>query len=172
MIVWSQQHSIISNICLSFEKMEKICSKKTTKIMERDKVFLNPKKYESFILSDFKFIVLYTVFKNTSNKIDTLKILQQYTKDDIREILVEKEKILYFSNTLENDFIFVKDKILTSKNIIKMFKKNLISPLYVYWYFLRCESEGRIIKKSVERVKFFMSYFPKVCEYIETQTQS
>ena len=168
MIVWSQQHSIISSVSLSFEKLEKIHPKKSGSIMERDKTFLNPKKYESFILSDFKFLVLYTVFKRSTNKIDTMKLLQNYTKEDIKKILKEKEKMILYENTFQNDLDNLRDKILTLKNIIKMFSENLISPLYVYWYFKQYTPEGRIQKRTVERVNFYMSYFPKIKEYIDT----
>ena len=166
MLVWSQQHSIISSLSLSFENLKKIHPKRSGATMERDKIFLNPSKYESYILSDFKFIVLWTVYKHSSNKIDTLKLMQGYTKEDIKEILKEKENIVLYENTFKKDQIVSNTKIMTPNNTINLNKKGEISELYLYWYFKNHEPKGRIQTRTVQRNNFLLEYFPKIQSYL------
>jgi len=161
MIVYSKQHKIIQDISLSFQKLERLFVKQNEKTLQRDLIFYKPKKYETYTEIDFKFIVLWTVFKSNTNKIDTLKIMNQYTLDDIKAINKEKEKIVLYKNTLSND-----SKILNTLNkstdIIELYKKNIISLLSVYMLYNNTDNLGRINTRLVDRINYFMDYFPSI----------
>lgn len=166
MILWSQQHHIISSISLSFENLKKIHPKTSGSALERDKIFLNPNKFELYTVGNFKFIVLWTVFKHSSNRIDTFKLLQGFTKEDLKEILKQKENISLYENTFNKDKITASTKIVTPRNVIQMSKQDIVSPLYLYWYFQQHKPEGRIQTRNVERNDFFVQYFPKIKDYL------
>ena len=168
MIVWSQQHRIISSLSLSFSKLEKIHAKTSNAILDRDKMFLRESKYQLYTEADFKFIVMWTVFTSNTSKIDTLKKLQQYSENDIKEINYYKEKLVLYKDTIEKDFAIVATKICSPKVVLDMYIKREISILYVYWYFNQKEYNlTRIKKRTVQRINFFMSYFPTIQDYLE-----
>lgn len=170
MLQFSQQHRIINDISLSFQKNEKIHTKISEKILERDIQFLKPKKYESYTEPNFKFIILWTVFKNLSSKIDTLKIVNSYDKEQIKEIMKEKEKIILYKNTFKQDKITMSTKLISKDLVFEMYNKNQISVLYVYWYFYHNTEElSRIQKKLIQKINFFMSFFPSICKELENE---
>lgn len=166
MLTFSAQHRIVNDIALSFQKNTKIHTKISETVLNRDLQFLNPKKYQSYTEANFKFIVLWTVFKNNTNKIDTLKTINQYTKDDIKQIMKEKERILFYEQTIQSDTEIMNTIIKTADNVFKMYKHEAISLMYVFKYFLNQESSGRIQKRQVQRINFFMSFFPKLEQII------
>lgn len=181
MLVWSQQHRIVSSLSYSFLKNKMTFLKTSESILERDKIFLSPSKFETYTESDFKFLVLWICFTKNTNKINTLKILQNLSKEDLQNIKKEKYKIINYKFTLEEDlsvlntYMFKIDKYCnTSFNISllqELFFKNKISVLCVYKY-LKGEVKlnetpktlTRIQKKFIERIDFFMSFFEKIKE--------
>lgn len=155
---------------LSFQKNQKIHTKISDKILTRDVQFLNPKKYESYTEGNFKFITLWTVFKNNTGKIDTLKLINSYMKEDLDDIMLEKNKILLYKNTFSNDEKFMQTKIVDKDFILKSYQKGDISCLYVWWYFHNHNHEQtRIQKRQIDRINFFMTFFGKIQEYLETK---
>jgi hypothetical protein len=167
MIAYSKQIRIVTNLSLSFQKNEKINVSVSNNTLERDKIFLKPYKYQQYTDSDFKFIVLWIIFKYNISKIGTLKHLQELEIDDIKEIMKEKQKILLYKNTLKNDMKIIKSKITNSINVINLYKKKEISCLYVFWYFENNNYElTRLQQRQLDRIRFFISYFPKIEEYL------
>ncbi len=163
MLQYSKQHKIINDISLSFSKLEKVHTKISDKILIRDKQFYNTKKYQNFTESNFKFLVLWTVFKNNTNKIDALKLLSSYTQEDLKFVQKQKEKIIVYNNTIEKDFIFMKPKNKNYKTVLDFYKKQDISLLYVYNYFNKNVLPlSRIETKKIERINFFMEFFPSI----------
>lgn len=168
MITYSQQHKIISDLSLSFSKIKKTFTKPSEKILNRDKQFFNYKKYETFTLLNFKFLVLWTVFKNNSSKIDTMKIINNYTDDDIKNIQKEREKIILYKNTLNKDKKFMLTKAKTTDVIFSMYIQNNISLLYMYHFNKNNKTKlSRIQTKQLNRIIFFISFFPKIEEYLK-----
>lgn len=168
MIQFSQQHRIVNNISLSFKNNTKSHAKISEKTLSRDIIFLKPSKYETYTESNFKFITLWTVFKNNTGKIDTLKLMNAYNSDDIKYLMKEKEKILLYKNTFQADSDLMKAKVQSPAIVLKLYNKGNISALYTYWYFQQNEPLGRIQTKQVERVNLFMSFFPGIQEYLDT----
>jgi hypothetical protein len=168
MLAYSNQIRAVSSIALSFQSRKKINVSVSNDTLERDKIFLKPKKYQTFAEGNFKFISLWTIFKYQTSKIDTLKLLQDLDKEDIKEIMKEKEKILLYQSTIENDYTFMKSKVQTPDNVLHLFKTNQISSLYLYWYFVNNpKPAGRLNNRTIERISLFLEYFPKVKEYLE-----
>jgi len=134
----------------------------------RDQVFYKPKKYLSWRETDFKFLVLWSVFKGNTNKIDTLKKLASLDQDDIKDLNRQKQKIVLYQNTLETDKTVTNAYALTPDLVLKMYKQNKISCLFVVWYFNKHGTEGlgRINRRTVQRCNFFLSYFPAVSDYL------
>ena len=163
MLQFSYQHRIVSDLSLTFQKNTKVHTKISEKTQLRDRVFLKPTKYEAYTEMNFKFIVLWTVFKNKSSKIDTLKIINSYDKDQIKEIMKRKEDIVLYKNTLNKDEIFMSVKCKSKENVLNFYNKDEISLLYVFKYFSKNTQElTRIEKKTIENINLFMSFFPKI----------
>lgn len=172
MLTFSAQHRIINDLALSFQKNEKIHTKISDTILNRDLQFLNPKKYQGYTESNFKFIVLWTVFRNNTNKIDTLKLVNSYDKDQIREIMKEKENILYYEKTIQRDIEAMNPVTKNTENVFNMYKKGKISLMFLYRYFNKDFANlfanlSRIQKRQLTRVNFFMSFFPKIEEILK-----
>jgi hypothetical protein len=169
MLRWSIQHKIVSDFSLSFSQHEKLYTAVSQKILERDKMFLKPKKYESYSEADFKFIVLYTLLHFCTNKIDTLKILNKLQPEELEQIRKFKEKIIMFQNTLEQDLSVSRTKINTPSSVYKMYKQGTYSLLYFYVYYkqLDLQNAGRLQRRAFERVSFFLSYFPKIKQFLD-----
>jgi len=164
MIPLSQQIRIIQDISVSFSKLEKT----NTAIggtLERDKIIYNYKKYESYVLSDFEFLVLYTVYKRSSSKFDTIKILNEYTKDDFKYIKRIKENLVLYKNTVKNDFSIFNTKMITPNNIFTLLEDEQVSVLGSY-VFLRNLHLSRIQQKKFLKMEFFLSYFPKIYKFL------
>ncbi len=171
MLVYSEQHRIVNNTALSFKKNEKTFAKISGASLERDQYFLKARKFETLPEADFKFMVLWSVFKGNTNKIDTLKLLQSYDKEDLKIINKERENIVLYKNTFKNDIGFTNEKIKTPQNILNMYQKNEISYLYVYYYFNKVVDQeikfSRIQQRKIDRIKFFLSYFEPIKNYLE-----
>ena len=169
MIVWSKQHKIISDTALSFKKLERVHTKVSGSILNRDMMFLKESKNITKTEADFKFLVLWTVFANNSSKIDTMKLLQSYDKDAIKEINKDKELVVLYKNTFMKDQEAVEGLILTPKNVLGLYTKKKISLLFVYWFFEHQDFDlSRIQKRTTQRIQFFMKYFPVVQDYLDS----
>jgi len=167
MIVYSTQIRIVSSLALSFQKNQQINVSVSNLTLERDKIFLKPVKYQQQIESNFKFISLWVIFKYNTSKIDTLKHLQELDKEDIKDIMLSKQKIALYQNTLKDDQTFMLSKMITPSNVFSLYKKNKISCLYVFWFFRNCnEKLSRLQQRLLDRIRFFVSYFPKIEEYL------
>lgn len=167
MLLWSNQWKIINNTSLSFQKNKKVFTKMSTPIMERDKVFLNPNKYSSYSENDFKFLVLWTCLNTTNTKIDTLKQLQNYTKENNIGITAQKNKIIYHMNTIKEDVYKMNIYDLTPAIVQKLYYQGEISIIGAWLYFKDVETSGRIQKKFKDRIDYFMSNFSKVAVNVE-----
>ena len=168
MIPYSQQHQVISTIAISFMNKQQIFTRSSNQTIDKDRMFYNPSKYETMVLVDFKFLVLWTVFKNHSTKIGTLQLLKGYDKKDINEIQQIKTSILTYKNTLQNDLDYCRSKIVTPKNILTMLQKEEISILGAYWYLSRFDL-SRLQKRKLEQIEIFLEFFPVVKDYILAQ---
>ncbi len=168
MIVWSKQHRIINDVSLSFQKTEKVHTKISHTIQQRDKQFLGSQKYQDQTDANFKFITLWSVFKNNTSKIDTLKLLSSYDKDDIKEIMKVKKKITLFQNTIQEDRSFMESKTQDKDSVFAFYKSDNISILYVFWYFQKNKdfNLSRIQKRQIQRINFLLEFFPSIKSYL------
>ena len=166
MLLWSQQQRIVNDLAISFQNLKNTHTKILNSVIDKDKTFLNPKKYETSTKSNFKFMVLWTIFKMSTPKTETLKLIASYEKEDTKRVTEAKEKIMLYQNTFKNDQIFMSSKIATPKGVLGMYKKDQISVLYVFWYFRTDVALSRIQEREVKRINFFMEYFPSIREYL------
>ncbi len=167
MIAYSTQIRTVTSLALSFQKNQQINVSVSNSTLDRDKIFLKPMKYQQQIESNFKFISLWVIFKYNTSKIDTLKHLQDLEKEDIKDFMMHKQKIALYQNTLKDDKTFVQSKIQTPATVFAMYKKDQISCLYVFWYFRYYTGDlTRLQQRQLDRIRFFVSYFPKIEEYL------
>ncbi len=167
MITYSAQHRIVNDLALSFQQSKKIHTKISKRVLDTDLQFLNPKKYSNQTNLNFKFIVLWTIFKNNSNKIDTFKLINSYDKDQLKSIIIAKERILFYKTTLVNDTLVMNRLTKSPKVVFEMYRSNKLSILYVYKFFKETDYRlTRIQKRQVDRINFFMSFFPKIEEQV------
>jgi len=158
MLVWSEQWKLVNDISLSFQKKEKVFIK-VNKSMERDKLFLNPNKYSAFSKNDFKFFVLWTCFTYNTNSIGTFKKLNSYNKENINYINQQKDKMVYYCNSLEDDKKLM-SLCLLDYNIIKQFyNQDKISIAGLWWFLKNNKPKTRTQIKLFNNTKLFMSYF-------------
>ena len=166
MLLWSQQWKIVNDISLSFQKNNKIYTKISEKSLQRDKIFLNPDKYSNTTKNDFKFITLWSCLQKDTNKIGILKLLQSYTKEDLKYINKQKNRMIYYNNTLKNDINTMKPLILNEKIIQKLYNQDVISFIGAWWYLQDSKIEGRLLTNFVNKLNNFMNYFDKVKDEI------
>ncbi len=168
MLLWSNQWKIVNDISLSFQKNKKIHTKISGGTLERDRIFLNPDKYSSYTESDFKFLVLWTCLTISNSKIDTLKSLQRYDIQNKKDINTQKSKIIYHMNTLNEDIQTMNTYIMTPSLAQKLYNTKEISFIGAWWYLRDITPKGRIQTKFKQRLDYFMSYFDKVKENLNT----
>ncbi len=167
MILWSNQVKIVNDFSLSFQKNEKIHTKIQESVLQRDKSFLSPSKYDQYTKSDFKFIVLWTCLNYGANKIDTLKILNNYSKDDINIINHHKNKLINYKSTIKNDKIFMNQYQNTLSSVMNAYYKGNINIASTWLNIKDKKPETRVQKKFINNINFFMSYFDKIKTNIE-----
>ncbi len=167
MIAYSTQIRTVTSLALSFQKNKQINVSVSNSTLDRDKIFLKPTKYQQQIESNFKFISLWVIFKYNTSKIDTLRHLQELEPEDIKDIMKQKQKIALYQNTLRDDQTFMQSKIQTPVNVFTMYKKDQISCLFVFWYLKDFDGTlTRLQQRQLDRIRFFVSYFPKIEEYL------
>ena len=169
MLLWSNQWKIVNDISLSFQKNKNTYTKISARNLEGDRVFLNPDKYSSYTESDFKFFVLWTCLTSSNSKIDTLKTLQSYNIENKKEINKQKNKMIYHMNTLKEDTYIMNTYIMTPEIAQQLYNKGDISFIGAWWYLRDKSPNGRVQLKFKNRLDYFMSYFTKVKENIETE---
>ncbi len=169
MVPYSTQIRTVTSLALSFQKNQKINVSVSNSTLERDKIFLKPGKFQLQTESNFKFISLWSIFKYQTSKIDTLKHLQELENEDVKSIMKIKEKLSLYQNTLINDRIFTQSLVLKPENVFKLFQQNKVSLLYVYWFFKDYgENLPRLQQRQLDRIRFFLSYFPTIEDYLDT----
>ncbi len=169
MLKWSNQHRIVTDTSMSFQKLQKTYLK-TSSSLVRDQVFLKESKYLTKTENDFRFIVLWTILKYSTNAIDTFKMLQSYSLEDLKLIEKDKMKIVLFRDTINKDFQITRPKVLAMPSVNTMYQKGEVSILYFYWFISRLGDDsmhGRVQAKTIERIRFFMEYFPFIRDYLD-----
>ena len=156
MLRFSQQWKIVYDTVLSYKNKKITYGKISEKIMLRDKMFLNPKKYEIFTTDDFKFIVFYTGITNNT-KIELLKRLNCYTDEDIKNIQKIKNLLIQKERTLEKDIEKINCYIKEPKVIHEMYLRNEISILGYYNFFKNNKSTSRIQQKTFQNIECFFN---------------
>jgi hypothetical protein len=131
-------------------------------------MWYNPSKFESWTNADFKFIVLWTLLNKRFSSVSTvLKHLSETPQKELRKHLYHKEDLLVYQNVFKKDQETVKGLILNIDLVIQLYKKGKISFLFAYHYLHNKPIEGRIKQSLFKRLKMFVSYFPKIKEYLE-----
>jgi len=159
LITWTQQYKIISNVFKSFRVGKKVNEEKpfTQKELERNKLFLNPNKFQNYTLANLKILIIYEMWRNMpSSKIAFLKILNSLKEKDIVEFRGFKRDIESYH------YIFKKDTdTLKTVDIepYEAYKKNLIHPLTLGSLNISEGTVGIIGKKDVSRSRVLRSFF-------------
>ena len=103
------------------------------------------------------------------NQIKThLKLLQQYTPEDLKNITKQKTKLIYYNNTIQEDINVMKLLLLSPDIVLKLYNQGVISFLGAWWYLQDHNPEGRIQTKLVNKLNYFMSYFTTVQDDLNT----
>ena len=155
-MVYSEQHRIINHIVISFKNKKTTYTKVSFKQLDQDLLFYNPDKYKFYTLEDFTFLVLWTVFKNNTNRIDTLKTLRGYQKEELRDIRIQKDKFTYHEKTKQEDITYLNTKIVTRVNLSKMYQNKDITELGYYHYMSNLGGLTRIERRTFDRVHLFL----------------
>ena len=169
MILFSQMHNIISSTAVSFSSGNVLHVKNNS--IERDQAMFKYKRWETTPLNDFRFLVIYLVYKHNANKFDIFRMLNEITKEELQAIQKIKEKLVLYKKSIIEEISFVKTKIINPGNIIKMYTKNEISEVgyyYFMWHFNRIGRLSRIQDKKLRQIMMFMDYFPVIKNYIAT----
>lgn len=159
MILWSQQINEISSVFFSFQKGERVNIVLDSETQERDKIFLNPSKFENMTLGNFKIMLYYHMYYTPSvSKIKFLEALSKYNKEKIIETGKLRRDIQSYNYIIENDM-----RKLTTLDITPYtaFKQGLIHPFTLH----KCYKDskeivgGRIMAMDIKRVNTLMMYF-------------
>lgn len=159
MILWSQQITEITSIFHSFQAGKRVHVHVSREDQERDKLFLRPEKFESMTLSNFKILVYYHMFNNrNTSKIQLLKELNVYTKDDIKKTGKLRTDVLSYK------FIHDKDtRTLETLNITpyEAYQKSLIHPFTLADYYDKHSNlvQGRLMTTDVKYASTLAQYF-------------
>lgn len=172
MLLWSSQWKIVNNISLSVKKKKITYAKISQVSLERDRIFLDPNKFSSYLESDFKFLVLWTCMKYTGTRIDILKKLQSYTQEDRKYINTQKSKIIYYQVSLDADKKVINPYVKTPSIIMKLFNTNQISIIGAWWHFKDFAPSTRIQTEFQEKLNFFMDNFTVIKENLQTKKEN
>ena len=160
---WSTQYKYITRAVIAFQNnkdpQDSFISF-SDRELKKAKVFLNPSKYEQWTTAEFQFLVIWTCFNFPGNVIDTLKTLEEYTKDDIKDVKARIREVIQYRTTFERDRDYLTTKIVTQPNIQKMFQQRKISIFTLYWYLKNTGS--RILNRKIQRLETFMKFFPDI----------
>ena len=169
MMVFSQMHRHITNIAFSFSHNELIHIKDNS--IERDQFLFKYQRWETTPVMDFKFLLLQLAYKYQANKFDLFKLLNEITKEELQELKLEKQKIILYTKTLQEDIELLKTKVITPALISKLFTNKEISILGFYYYMLHfkvTKKLSRIQERKLKQVQLFFKYLPKIENHIAT----
>ena len=158
MIAWSQQYRIISNVYNSFHlnEIKRDENPFNMKELERNKIFLRPEKYQDYTLSNFKILVIYTMWRYfPSSKIQFLKILNSFNKQNILEFRKFKQDVISFGYILEKD---KKTLETLSINIYEAYKRDLIN-IFTLGYIGSSEQLGIIGNRELQKAQMLVKFF-------------
>jgi hypothetical protein len=158
----------VKSYFLSFQQQKIFYAKISDYELKKAKMWYNPSKFESWTSGDFKFIVLWTLLnKRFSSVSAVLKHLSETPQKELRKQLYNKEDLLVYQNVFKKDKKAVEGLVLSTDLVIQMYKKGKISFLFAYYYLHNKPIKGRIKQSLWKRLKMFVSYFPKIKEYLE-----
>lgn len=166
MILWSQQIKEIGNVFYSFQKGERLDVPISNETQEKNKIFLNPSKYESMTIGNFKILLLYQIYnKAPTSLIKFLNILNSLTPLEIKESNKFKSEIMSYDFILKRDLDKLKALNITPYDA---FLGKLIHIFTLNYYYKKNSSEvnGRLMKIEIKRLNVLMSYF-KLKEFDE-----
>ena len=160
MILFSKQNQIIYSTSLSFmNRKETHIKTPPNGVLNHNKVHLNPNRYQSWTLSEFKMLCLWMGFRTRLGPIYTLRNLQRLDQDDIKVFRKHTKELLYWQNsTIENPNV-------SSNELFEMYQKKEINIINFAKYANPDEMtrQGRLV---LDNIKFYLSHFKKIEEYI------
>jgi len=169
MMVFSQMHMSIVNVAFSFSHNELTHIKDNS--IERDQYLFKYKRWETMPSMDFKFLLLQLTYKYHANKFDLFKLLNEITPDELQELKLEKQKIILYTKTLQEDIEFLRTKVITPALVSKLFTNKEISILgfyYYMWHFKVAKKLSRIQERKLKQVQLFFKFLPKIENHIAT----
>ncbi len=160
MLTFSQQYDVVSKVFHSFANGKKMSAiRLSDKELERGKLFLTPGKYESFTKGNFIVLVLYTMFyRKPSSKIELLKTLNSFSKEEYTESLKIRDDALSFNYVLKRDRHTLDSLTVTPYEAYKLKKINAFS-VADYYNQHPTEIKGRIMKKEIADTQVLLSHF-------------
>ena len=161
MIPFSQQIRIVHSIVLSSTNNKIIYAPVTNTFIKKARIFLKENKYITTPLVDFRFIVLMVVYEHQQGTLDTLKTLQNLSKEDLRRIDLVKESFIMYQNTIDaciQDKSSKTDKTPTNQD--HMF--------YWFWYYQKHQPKNRLAKRKLQNISLVLEYFPRIKDYLRT----
>jgi len=163
MITWQQQLKIITSVFDTFNsKSEKpLDSILLNNNIKKDKIFMSEDKYSSYVLSEFKLLVIYVMFlKRPSSRVHFLQILSKLSKKEIVSLMQ------IHTDLLSKDFIVNKDMNTLETLSIDAYEAYKLKKIHLFGLYESYKKEpfeikGRIMKKDMENILSFMGYISK-----------
>ena len=156
MITYSQQQDIISKIWHKYNGSPDFISRKEA---SRNSLFLPESKLSGHTLSNFKLIIIHTIFKRKPrNKIELLGMLNETSEQDLKDIWQFKSDLLSRDWLISKDFQKIEDENLDP---YKAYKRKLISPFTVWQHYTQYPNTvtGRLMTKDIEHITKTMALF-------------
>lgn len=159
MILWTQQLNQINDVFHTFRNGKKTHIPLTDKDIERSKLFLKPTKFESYTMSNFKILVIYCMYYDTSSsKIELLKKLNEYKKNELSKSIQLKNDVLSHTYIINKDAAVIESITITP---YEAYLKNLIHPFSLANYYNHHSKEisGRIMTRTIQQAQILESFF-------------
>jgi hypothetical protein len=155
---------------LSFKNHKKIFTPIFDKELKRYKYVYNASKFETWTEIDFKILVLIILLNERFSSIQSvLKYMQETSQKDLRTLLIQKEDLMAFQNTLKKDQKTIAPYEKKNRIIISLYRQKEITFVGLYWFMYNNQDQinGRIQTKIWKNVKLFFEFFPPIKENIE-----
>jgi len=170
LIQYSSQYRILKNVIFSYKQNKIVFTKITDKELKKNKYVYNYQKFESFTETNFKFLVIYLIYKENFSSLNSLmKYLSETDIKELKKILNKKDDFLAYQNTLKKDIDIISDYTKYLPLIIKLYKQDEITELGLFWYMHHNQDQikGRIQLSLFRRLNLLLSFFDIIKQYIK-----
>ena len=184
MLQYNEQYHLLSGIYFTFSnnlKEKSLHVGHSQQKIDKMKMFLSYKKYETTSKQNFIIINLYTMLlNNITSQHQLMETISNYTDQELKDIYSWKHKIQNFRLHLSKDITHINEKCggrTDYQSIIQMFRRKEIM-FYTCWYYgvytginmnevLKSRRFGKIMKK-IQCLLLYISFDEKILQNIKT----